>query len=128
MEALQLIGLALACRLDGGFSPAIQSALQSTFQSYQPRVVAFNGGGATQNAVRWVGTEGDMCVLCPFHPPTLRRLLSTLCCCWVRRQNVCNSVIVVPVARQGRGMGRWYLEHVLLQRDWSVRGCPHHYL
>ena len=59
-EALQLIGLALACRLDGGFSPAIQSALQSTFQSYQPRVVAFNGGGATQNAVRWVGTEGDM--------------------------------------------------------------------
>lgn len=70
MEALQLIGLALACRLDGGFSPAIQSALQSTFQSYQPRVVAFNGGGATQNAVRWVGTEGDMCVLFPFFSPT----------------------------------------------------------
>ena len=46
--------------LDGGFSPAIQSALQSTFKTYQPRVVAMNGGGASPNAVRWVGTEGDM--------------------------------------------------------------------
>jgi alpha-L-fucosidase len=46
--------------LDGGFTPAIQSALQKTFSTYQPRVIAMNGGHATPNAARWIGTEGDM--------------------------------------------------------------------
>eukprot|EP01052_Picozoa_sp_SAG31_P007400 SAG31_NODE_353_length_17229_cov_8.702160_4_plen_290_part_00 len=46
--------------LDGGFSEEIQAALKQTFTEYQPKVIAYNGGGVSKNPVRWVGTEGDM--------------------------------------------------------------------
>ena len=61
--------------LDGGFSAAIKDALAKTFKTYQPKVVAMNGGGAATNPARWIGTEGDMGDAVGF-----RDVWSTYCC------------------------------------------------
>lgn len=76
--------------LDGGFSQSIKKALAKTFASFQPRVVAMNGGGATRNAVRWIGTEGDMGTKAGFG-----EVWSTYCCngtgpCVVAHTTPCN--------------------------------------
>lgn len=45
---------------DGGYEGSMKESLLAVLTEHQPTVVGMNAGGLIKNAVRWVGTEGDM--------------------------------------------------------------------
>ena len=128
--------------LDGGFTPAIQTALRKTFTTYQPRVVAMNGGGPVAQI---------LCVLkhvprdqssrtgephCGSHchgrtaAPPLPIALPRRHCIFCKTRHILQGdgkrgAVGRDRGGHGRGVVRGHLEHLLLQRYRPLRCCAH---